>query len=427
MSQVLPGNQSINGRTQGELAERWVAQVNSISETDSPFNTNDELNPRGRRGTIELHESFQADSPEGVFFLGGSVVLNTVPVPPPAVRTIVNQAGTTYFAPFVNILVDNTTNDFAPTSEFPGGYAFTPQHLQDLQAAGINPRDLVAAFGQPTWLEVLQSFATGFSGQSVTIDGVDATPASLNDYRHETANVGYDDLPRSTGARAASIEGGIDKAFVADPDLGQGLEDQDPANDIFPTLESINPDLQNLVVPFVHIGDYFAVELDPGAHTLQFTGTSFGDQNVVYDVLNPIEGTRQGDQLSGTDDNDYIRGKRGRDKLSGLDGDDLVIGGKGGDRVDGGKGNDELWGDGGKDRFIYKFGYGMDTIFDLEARDVVRVSGFSSDTNILTEMIELPSGVDAVRITFNENDTLTIVKTTTDPISINLGENSLTI
>lgn len=427
MSRILSSEELINGYTQQELAEQWVVQVNSIFEEDSPFNLSDTDNSRGRRGTIERHRSFQAMSPEGVFFLGGSVVLETDPVAPPAVRTIVGQKDTVYFAPFVNLFVDNTTNDSSPDSEFPGGFALTPQHLQDLQAEGINPRDLVAFFGQPTWLEVLQSIAVNFSGQSVAIDGVDVTPDNLDDYRQVTENKSYENLPRFNGARAVSIEGSLENAIVADPDLGQNLDDLDPSNDIFPTLADINPDLEDAVVPFVQIGDYFAVELDPGAHTLQFEGTSFGAQNVVYDILNPIVGTRRRDHLSGTEANDYIVGKRGRDELLGLAGDDLILGGKGKDTIDGGVGNDELWGDRGGDTFIYNFGYEKDTIFDFKRKDVVRWDGFSEDLVIIKENIELQSGLGATQITFNANDVLTLVNVAAEDVIVNLEDGIITL
>ena len=70
---------------------------------------------------------------------------------------------------------------------------------------------------------------------------------------------------------------------------------------------------------------------------------------------------------------------------------------------------------------------GLDCEIDLERRDTVRVSGFSDDTNIVVENIELPSGVGAVRITFNDNDALTLVKATAENLVINLDDNLITL
>ena len=125
------------------------------------------------------------------------------------------------------------------------------------------------------------------------------------------------------------------------------------------------------VVPLVQAGYYFGFELDPGAHKVQFGATFFEqEQDVTYNILNPIIGTNEKDTLTGTPENDYIDGGNGKDFLSGKAGNDLMLGGNDKDTIDGGTGNDELWGDNDKDTFIYQEGYGEDTIFDFKLGEV---------------------------------------------------------
>ena len=126
MSNILDSQELINGNTQQELADRWWRQTSSTPDNVNPFITDDSRDPRGRRGSVERHQNFQSESPNGVSFLGGIV---SGAIESPAVRTIVAEPDTVYFAPFGNQLADNTTEDFSPDSDFPGGvcpYSATP-------------------------------------------------------------------------------------------------------------------------------------------------------------------------------------------------------------------------------------------------------------------------------------------------------------
>ena len=429
MSRILDSDELIGGNTQQALADQLTTQILS---TDAVL-FHDRTDPRGRRGTIERHDNLQAAAPDGVSLLvgvlgGGEAV----------VRTIVEQPGTIYFAPFANLFVDNTTDDSSPDSGFPGGYAFTTQHLNDLTDQGLNPRDPSNLIGGqpgdfPTLLEVAQPLVNdemgGIREQFVRINGEDTTPSNIEDYRQATGNsLSYDQLPRSTGETLtnASFMGDPSTVIVADPDLGQNLEDEDPTNDVFPTLADINPQFEDFVVPFVQVGDYFGLELDQGAQTVEF-GATFenggGQQDITYNILNSIEGTNGKNLLFGTGNSDFISGKRGDDFLLGLNGDDLVLGGDGRDVISGGRGSDEMWGDADNDLFIYRRGFGKDAIFDLEVGEKVVVLGLSEVDDSEIVDVTLASGVTATEVRFNDTDILTIVGVQSNNLSI--GDNTI--
>lgn len=73
---------------------------------------------------------------------------------------------------------------------------------------------------------------------------------------------------------------------------------------------------------------------------------------------------------TGNDDQSDLFGNRGNNVLSALDGGDILDGGRGSDKLDGG---------GGADTFVFKTGYGKDTVMDFEdGLDLVDVSGWKA-------------------------------------------------
>ena len=81
---------------------------------------------------------------------------------------------------------------------------------------------------------------------------------------------------------------------------------------------------------------------------------------VVFDQQ--LYGTSDGEQLLGTSGNDSLRGYEGNDYLFGQGGDDWLLGGSGDDQLDGGTGNDMLYGGSGNDVYVFRSGYGAETI-----------------------------------------------------------------
>ena len=72
------------------------------------------------------------------------------------------------------------------------------------------------------------------------------------------------------------------------------------------------------------------------------------------------------DRLFGQSGDDTIRGGTGADLLIGSSGNDMLRGQDGADKLVGGKGNDMLVGGDSADTFIFRSGFGRDTIMDFE-------------------------------------------------------------
>ena len=75
--------------------------------------------------------------------------------------------------------------------------------------------------------------------------------------------------------------------------------------------------------------------------------------------------------------NDQLVGSGGNDILSGGAGDERITGSEGGDTLDGGTGNDYLNGGEGNDTYIFRKGYGVDTIGDAAGVNTINIYGYS--------------------------------------------------
>jgi Ca2+-binding RTX toxin-like protein len=83
-------------------------------------------------------------------------------------------------------------------------------------------------------------------------------------------------------------------------------------------------------------------------------------------------GSNEANRIEGLGGNDEIYALGGDDHVDGGAGDDRLLGGAGDDRLEGGEGWDRLWGDEGKDVFVFKGGWGDDTINDFaDGEDVI--------------------------------------------------------
>lgn len=88
--------------------------------------------------------------------------------------------------------------------------------------------------------------------------------------------------------------------------------------------------------------------------------------------FNPVDGGPDDDNLEGTNGKDIITGGGGSDVLYGLAKRDILDGGLDTSGFD----QDSLYGGKGKDLFVFKTGYGDDTIEDFELRkDGLDLSG----------------------------------------------------
>lgn len=88
---------------------------------------------------------------------------------------------------------------------------------------------------------------------------------------------------------------------------------------------------------------------------------------------------RSGADLSGTGNalNNVLIGNSGANALTGMDGGDVLEGRGGNDRLDSGAGDDILIGGVGKDTFVFKAGYGVDTIIDLEPGERIEIHDYT--------------------------------------------------
>ncbi len=79
-----------------------------------------------------------------------------------------------------------------------------------------------------------------------------------------------------------------------------------------------------------------------------------------------------------SDGSDQIEGSDYGDILNGGDLDNRILGKAGDDIIDGGLGSDYLSGGAGSDTYIYKVGYGTDTVSDSEGNNIIEISDYMS-------------------------------------------------
>lgn len=109
-----------------------------------------------------------------------------------------------------------------------------------------------------------------------------------------------------------------------------------------------------------------------------------------------ILGNQGRNSLYGNNGNDTLDGAGGNDTLLGGSGADKLYGRSGADRLDGGAGNDTLLGGAGNDDFVFKKGYGKDTITDFtDGADQIdlRSYHFSSVSSVLTHATQIDHDV----------------------------------
>ena len=127
-----------------------------------------------------------------------------------------------------------------------------------------------------------------------------------------------------------------------------------------------------------------------------------------------LTGNFRDNLLDGGDGNDVLTDNDGNDRLLGGNGNDTLNGGNGDDTLDGGAGNDALTGGAGNDVYVFGFGYGEDTVFNLDAaagrRDVLRLAPGIHASDLLVER----TGAD-LRISLNAADRVKIDNWYTGP------------
>jgi RTX calcium-binding nonapeptide repeat (4 copies) len=99
--------------------------------------------------------------------------------------------------------------------------------------------------------------------------------------------------------------------------------------------------------------------------------------------------------LDGGAKNDHISGGLGNDALLGGEGNDKLEGGPGNDLLIGGAGNDNLSGGDGIDTFLFRSGFGKDTITDFSKNDILDLNGlgFANGAAAKAAMVQVGANV----------------------------------
>jgi Ca2+-binding RTX toxin-like protein len=136
-----------------------------------------------------------------------------------------------------------------------------------------------------------------------------------------------------------------------------------------------------------------------------------------------LRGGRGDDTLVGRGGNDTLDGGDGNDALYGGDGNDSLTGGAGNDLLEGGAGSDTLIGGAGNDTFIFRPGFGNDTINQFgdsnNNQDVLHLSmsGYATFTALQAAGALAQVNADVV-ITLNPLDPTTSDKITLKTVNL---------
>ena len=103
-------------------------------------------------------------------------------------------------------------------------------------------------------------------------------------------------------------------------------------------------------------------------------GTDGDDAITAYGGGDYAFGRDGADVIDGGEGNDYLFGGTGVDVLNGGEGNDTLFGDAGDDVLIGDKGNDRLVGGAGSDSFVFRTGFGHDTVMDFGDGDVIDLS-----------------------------------------------------
>ncbi|HMJ44013.1 MAG TPA: alkaline phosphatase PhoX [Pseudolabrys sp.] len=109
-----------------------------------------------------------------------------------------------------------------------------------------------------------------------------------------------------------------------------------------------------------------------------------------------ILGEAGNDLLRGGAKNDFLSGGPGNDALVGDEGNDRLVGNGGNDLLIGRAGNDELTGGRGIDTFLFRTGFGKDTITDFSSDDRLDLNGLGFASAAAAKAAMVQSGHDVV-------------------------------
>ena len=258
-------------------------------------------------------------------------------------------------------------------------------------------------------------FVYGGAGNDI-IDGGEGNDLLYGGFGDDTyifdKNCGTDVINDTEGTSVIKLTNEVSLADLRIDSVGEDvvISIRDTDDKLIITDFKQNPD--NYVL---RIGDEeISVKDNITAEEKEFLSGSENYDYIVNENKTVIAGGESGDRIIGSGMDEYILGDSdsdqllaggGNDVIFGGSGDDYINGGDGDDIIDAGTGNDFIDGGSGNDIYIFKPGYGADSIMDSEGVNTVMFGdGFIAE------------GVKAYRSNWNDilitfggfEDTLTI-------------------
>ena len=263
------------------------------------------------------------------------------------------------------------------------------------------------------------TFTLGAFVENLTLTGSAAISGTGNDLDNEltgnsanntlTGGIGNDTLFGGLGNDTLNGGVGNDRYvysgnFGSDTIIDAGGTDRIVINGggVFEgSARSGNDLIVNLSTGTIRIDDHFTTGT---IESLQLNGKTFVLANGLIggDLPGIISGSNDSETMDGKGGDDILYGNNGNDTLLGGLGNDQLDGGNGRDVLDGGANDDILTGGRGGDTFVFKPGFGHDTITDFSIfEDRLDISGFHNRPGISF------SG-SALNLDFGGGDVLTI-------------------
>jgi serralysin len=205
---------------------------------------------------------------------------------------------------------------------------------------------------------------TGTASQALTGNALDNTLSG---------GAGDDTLSGGGGNDALNGGAGVDQMIGG---IGDDTYTVDNANDVAIENAGEGTDTVKTSLTTYALADNVENLTGTGAAGQTLTGNASANtisggagDDTLYggDGNDTLKGGAGNDILSGEGGNDTLNGGGGNDQLNGGAGDDTITGATENDVIEGGAGNDKLTGAAGNDNFLFRAGFGHDTITDFTA------------------------------------------------------------
>ncbi|MBR3024515.1 MAG: hypothetical protein IKH71_08705, partial [Oscillospiraceae bacterium] len=290
--------------------------------------------------------------------------------------------------------------------------------------SGTNGNDIITGFYGDDVIKAGNGNDTIYDeyGDSVMYGGSGNDTYIFNEYHGEDVIVDHE------GKSRILFENGLgadDYRVSVDAKKGLVLENEETGDSLSLQEFFLNPDNYS----FVFDGD--SKVLGGGKAREEITASEEGGELELGDGFNVFYGGSGEDTMLGGENMDFMYGGAGNDTLHGRNGvnvlfgeggndklycgdhgsymnggadDDELYGGGGNDVLDGGTGDDYLQGDHGDDSYIFRRGYGHDTISESSGNNTVLIYGYSAG-----QMVNTRNAENDLIIGFRDSeDTLTI-------------------